>query len=206
MLVQVDPHLSRTVVVSTKLDTRLPQFARGHDVELFLRPSGRLLEPGMLGGCPFFTWGPFQQAPPFGASSDLSRDHIVCPCMDEVQGSQSLSLWRQLLACTTSLEICEAIFELLSNFQVLQGAVSGGMAIKPTFWAWLELIRLLCRSVPSGRVGNAKDAIFRSNEHFREAVGERESLDVQVSLQTLLQGCKRHSFPTLCGSYTSHMP
>ena len=54
-VVQVDPHLSRTVVVSTKLDTRLPQFARGHDVELFLRPPGRLLEPGMLGGCPFFT-------------------------------------------------------------------------------------------------------------------------------------------------------
>ena len=52
---QVDPHLSRSVVVSTKLDTRLPQFARGHDVELFLRPPGRLLEPGMLGGCPFFT-------------------------------------------------------------------------------------------------------------------------------------------------------
>jgi hypothetical protein len=52
---QVDPHLSRTVVVSTKLDTRLPQFARGHDVELFLRPPSRLLEPGMLGGCPFFT-------------------------------------------------------------------------------------------------------------------------------------------------------
>ena len=51
----MDPHLSRSVVVSTKLDTRLPQFARGHDVELFLRPPGRLLEPGMLGGCPFFT-------------------------------------------------------------------------------------------------------------------------------------------------------
>lgn len=52
---QTDPHLSRTVVVSTKLDTRLPQFARGSDVEMFLRPPGRLLEPGMLGGCPFFT-------------------------------------------------------------------------------------------------------------------------------------------------------
>ena len=39
---------------------------------------------------------------------------------------------------------------------------------------------ILFRSVPSGRVGNAKDAIFRSNEHFREAVGERENLDVQV--------------------------
>ena len=52
---QVDPHLARTVVVSTKLDTRLPQFASGEDVELFLRPPGRLLEPGMLGGAPFFT-------------------------------------------------------------------------------------------------------------------------------------------------------
>ncbi len=38
------------------------------------------------------------------------------------------------------------------------------------------------RSVPSGRVGNAKDAIFRSNEHFREAVAEREGLDVQARL------------------------
>lgn len=54
-VLQTDPHLSRTVVVSTKLDTRLPQFARGSDVEMFLRPPGRLLEPGMLGGCPFFT-------------------------------------------------------------------------------------------------------------------------------------------------------
>lgn len=32
--------------------------------------------------------------------------------------------------------------------------------------------------MPSGRVGNTKDAIFRSNEHFMEAVGERESIDV----------------------------
>ncbi|KAL0045566.1 hypothetical protein WJX82_010232 [Trebouxia sp. C0006] len=88
LVMQTDPHLSRTVVVSTKLDTRLPQFARGSDVEMFLRPPGRLLEPGMLGGCPFFT------------------------------------------------------------------------------------------SVPSGRVGNAKDAIFRSNDHFRQAVAEREECDV----------------------------
>ena len=32
--------------------------------------------------------------------------------------------------------------------------------------------------MPSGRVGNAKDAVFRSNEHFRGAVGEREAADV----------------------------
>ena len=35
-----------------------------------------------------------------------------------------------------------------------------------------------CSSVPSGRVGNSKDAIFRSNEHFREAVADREAMDV----------------------------
>lgn len=52
---QTDPTLSRTVVVSTKLDTRIPQFARGQDVELFLHPPGRQLEPSMLGGSPFFT-------------------------------------------------------------------------------------------------------------------------------------------------------
>ena len=88
LVMSVDPNLSRTVVVSTKLDTRIPQFARPHDVEMFLRPPTRLLEPTMLGGSPFFS------------------------------------------------------------------------------------------SVPSGRVGNSRDAIFRSNEHFRGAVAEREALDV----------------------------
>ena len=85
----IDPHLARTVVVSTKLDTRLPQFARGHDVELFLRPPARALEQGMLGGAPFFT------------------------------------------------------------------------------------------SVPSGRVGAAKDAVFRDNDSFRVAVADREGADVR---------------------------
>ena len=88
LVMAVDPNLSRTVLVSTKLDTRIPQFARPHDVEMFLRPPTRLLEPTMLGGSPFFT------------------------------------------------------------------------------------------SVPSGRVGNSRDAVFRSNEHFRVAVAEREALDV----------------------------
>jgi hypothetical protein len=52
---QVDPTLSRTVVVSTKLDTRIPQFSTGQDVETFLRPPPTVLEAGMLGGTPFFT-------------------------------------------------------------------------------------------------------------------------------------------------------
>jgi hypothetical protein len=32
--------------------------------------------------------------------------------------------------------------------------------------------------VPSGRVGSARDAVFRSNDHFREALAEREARDV----------------------------
>ena len=35
-----------------------------------------------------------------------------------------------------------------------------------------------CRSVPSGRVGAAREAVFRSNDHFREALADREAADV----------------------------
>lgn len=37
---------------------------------------------------------------------------------------------------------------------------------------------LPCSSVPSGRVGSQKDSVFRSNDHFREAVAERQSRDL----------------------------
>ncbi|GFR45611.1 hypothetical protein Agub_g7018 [Astrephomene gubernaculifera] len=54
LVMQVDPSLNRTVLVSTKLDTRIPQFARAADCEMFLKPA--LLEGcGMLGDAPFFT-------------------------------------------------------------------------------------------------------------------------------------------------------
>jgi len=88
LVMQVDPNLERTVIVSTKFDTRIPQFARGADVTTYLNPSKRLLEGRMLGGNPFFT------------------------------------------------------------------------------------------SVPSGRVGNTRDAIFRSNDQFRNSVLEQEEKDV----------------------------
>lgn len=52
---QMDPELARTVVVSTKLDTRIPQFGRAADVELFLRPPARLLDGNILGSTPFFS-------------------------------------------------------------------------------------------------------------------------------------------------------
>nr|BAH23784.1 dynamin-related protein 5B-3 [Physcomitrium patens]BAH23785.1 dynamin-related protein 5B-3 [Physcomitrium patens] len=90
IVMQVDPELSRTVIVSTKLDTRIPQFACRADVELFLRPSTRLLDGNILSGSPFFT------------------------------------------------------------------------------------------SVPSGRVGASRDCVYRSNEHFREAVASQEAKDTAV--------------------------
>ncbi|KAG1658978.1 hypothetical protein FOA52_008300 [Chlamydomonas sp. UWO 241] len=60
LVMQADPTLSRTVLVSTKFDTKLPQFARGADVEMFLHPAGALglgdrPSAGMLADGPFFT-------------------------------------------------------------------------------------------------------------------------------------------------------
>ena len=55
-VMECDPDLRRTVVVSTKFDTRIPQFARAADVEMFMHPPRHLLDsPAMLGGGPFFT-------------------------------------------------------------------------------------------------------------------------------------------------------
>ncbi|KAL0422345.1 UNVERIFIED_CONTAM: Dynamin-like protein ARC5 [Sesamum latifolium] len=55
VVMQIDPELSRTVVVSTKLDTKIPQFARASDVEVFLSPPPSTLDGFMLGDSPFFT-------------------------------------------------------------------------------------------------------------------------------------------------------
>ncbi|KAK4491226.1 hypothetical protein RD792_001959 [Penstemon davidsonii] len=55
IVMQIDPELSRTVVVSTKLDTKIPQFARASDVEVFLSPPACTLDGFMLGDSPFFT-------------------------------------------------------------------------------------------------------------------------------------------------------
>ena len=44
--------MSRTVMVATKLDTKIPQFARGADCDTFLNPAG--META-LGDGPFFT-------------------------------------------------------------------------------------------------------------------------------------------------------
>ena len=88
LVLEADPDLRRTVMVSTKFDTRIPQFSRAEDVEMFMHPPARLLATSVLGGGPFFS------------------------------------------------------------------------------------------SVPSGRVGLQRDSQFRSNDHYREAVLEREQRDI----------------------------
>ncbi|CBN78455.1 ARC5, dynamin-related protein involved in plastid division [Ectocarpus siliculosus] len=58
IVTQVDHDLSRTVLVTTKLDTKLPQFGGGDDLQDFLRaPSIQRMYRCMLGG-PFFTTVP----------------------------------------------------------------------------------------------------------------------------------------------------
>jgi GTPase SAR1 family protein len=55
VVMQADPELSRSVLVTTKLDTKLPQFSEGEDLQDFLEaPLVNRLYPHMLGG-PFFT-------------------------------------------------------------------------------------------------------------------------------------------------------
>ncbi|XP_057976631.1 dynamin-like protein ARC5 [Malania oleifera] len=55
VVMQIDPELSRTVIVSTKLDTKIPQFARSSDVEVFLSPPTSTIDGFILGDSPFFT-------------------------------------------------------------------------------------------------------------------------------------------------------
>jgi hypothetical protein len=43
------------VLVSTKLDTRIPQFSTPSDVAAFLHAPGLTTDLTMLGGSPFFT-------------------------------------------------------------------------------------------------------------------------------------------------------
>ncbi|XP_054778869.1 dynamin-like protein ARC5 [Prosopis cineraria] len=73
VVMQIDPELLRTVIVSTKLDTRIPQFARPSDVEVFLSPPACTLDGCILGDSPFFTSVPSGRV---GSGSDsVYRSH-----------------------------------------------------------------------------------------------------------------------------------
>ncbi|KAF8014022.1 hypothetical protein BT93_I1784 [Corymbia citriodora subsp. variegata] len=74
VVMQVDPELSRTIIVSTKLDTKIPQFARSSDVEVFLSPPACTLDGFILGDSPFFTSVPSGRVGPGHESVYRSND------------------------------------------------------------------------------------------------------------------------------------
>lgn len=76
VVMQIDPELSRTVIVSTKLDTKIPQFARSSDVEVFLSPPASTLDGFILGDSPFFTSVPSGRVGPGGESIYRSNDEF----------------------------------------------------------------------------------------------------------------------------------
>lgn len=75
-LLQIDPELSRTIIVSTKLDTKIPQFARSSDVEVFLSPPACTLDGFILGDSPFFTSVPSGRVGPGHESVYRSNDEF----------------------------------------------------------------------------------------------------------------------------------
>ncbi len=71
VVMQADPQLSRTVLVTTKLDTKLPQFSESDDLEDFLSaPLIKALFSQMLGG-PYFTTVPSGRV---GSTRDLDTN------------------------------------------------------------------------------------------------------------------------------------
>ncbi len=104
MPLQIDPNLARTVVVGTKFDTKLPQFARGNDVETFLHPNLGLGEAnalrsngaviGPLGNSPFFTSVP---------SGRVGKDQdSVFPSNEDFRSAVSS---REVSSCSHSLTV-----------------------------------------------------------------------------------------------------
>lgn len=74
---QADPGLQRTVVVNTKLDTKLVQFSQRRDVQNFLKAAPLTeLQPDLLAG-PFFTSVPCGRVGRSSLSFDDEDDEIV---------------------------------------------------------------------------------------------------------------------------------
>ena len=86
VVMQADPELSRTVLVTTKLDTKLPQFSEAEDLEDFLRaPLVHRIFPHMLGG-PFFTTVPSGRV---GANKEFSTNEVFVQALREAEKSDN---------------------------------------------------------------------------------------------------------------------
>ncbi|KAF8057143.1 ARC5 [Scenedesmus sp. PABB004] len=110
-VMQVDPTLSRTVLVSTKFDTRLPQFSTPGDVEAFLRAPGLHNDVAMLGGSPFFTWAAPAPRGPGAAGARGFREAVAAREQKDIQELEG-KLARKL----DSVELCRLGVHQLRRF------------------------------------------------------------------------------------------
>jgi GTPase SAR1 family protein len=94
VVMQADPELARTVLVTTKLDTKLPQFSEAEDLEDFLQaPLITRIFPHMLGG-PFFTSVPsgrVGQGKEFSNNEDFVKALRIAEKTDQTTISSKLS-------------------------------------------------------------------------------------------------------------------
>jgi len=87
---KADPDLSRTVIVNTKLDTKVPQFGDPADVEEFLKaPIVSKLAPHKLGG-PFFTSVPSGRVGSGDSFLFRDDDEFVGACADNEESDREV--------------------------------------------------------------------------------------------------------------------
>lgn len=88
IVMQADPQLTRTVLVTTKLDTKLPQFSEAEDLEDFLKaPLIQSLYSQILGG-PFFTSVPSGRV---GISKDFGTNDDFVNALRTAEKSDRIS-------------------------------------------------------------------------------------------------------------------
>ncbi|MED6106438.1 hypothetical protein PIB30_004670 [Stylosanthes scabra] len=149
---RIDPELLRTVIVSTKLNTRIPQFARSSDVEVFLSLPACTLDGCILGDSPFF------KSVPSGIVGSGS-DSVYWSNNEFKQIDPELS---RTVIVSTKLDTRIPQFAPPSDVEVflslpastLDGCILGD---SPFF-----------KYVPSGRVGSGSDSVYRSNDEFKQ--------------------------------------
>eukprot|EP00591_Stephanopyxis_turris_P010410 CAMPEP_0195525514 /NCGR_PEP_ID=MMETSP0794_2-20130614/25993_1 /TAXON_ID=515487 /ORGANISM="Stephanopyxis turris, Strain CCMP 815" /LENGTH=1001 /DNA_ID=CAMNT_0040655993 /DNA_START=127 /DNA_END=3133 /DNA_ORIENTATION=- len=90
---KADPDLSRTVIVQTKLDTKIPQFAQKSDVQEFLKADiVDRLSPHKLGG-PFFTSVPSGRVGRESSNDDYTfanDDEFVTGCQENEDSDRAI--------------------------------------------------------------------------------------------------------------------
>jgi hypothetical protein len=93
VVTQADPDLTRTVLVTTKLDTKLPQFSEGDDLEDFLRaPLIKRLFPHMMGG-PFFTSVPSGRV---GLTKDYGTNEVFVRALLDAESQDQVNVNRKM--------------------------------------------------------------------------------------------------------------